>query len=95
MGSLEDFDIAALLQKVIAFFDGFSSDETEPPHGLRLSEAAVHPDDTGCAAASLYQGPHLSTPAGSVNPSRELISVSRPGRTQLAHLCELGTIFVT
>jgi len=30
MGSLEDFDIAALLQKVIAFFDGFSSDETEP-----------------------------------------------------------------
>ncbi|EEN84753.1 hypothetical protein RHOER0001_1108 [Rhodococcus erythropolis SK121] len=33
MGSLEDFDIAALLQKVIAFFDGFSSDETEPPTG--------------------------------------------------------------
>lgn len=30
MGSLEDFDIATLLQKVIAFFDGFSSDETEP-----------------------------------------------------------------
>jgi len=33
MGSLEDFDIAALLQKVIAFFDGFSSDETETPTG--------------------------------------------------------------
>ena len=33
MGSLEDFDIAALLQKVIAFFDGFSADETETPTG--------------------------------------------------------------
>lgn len=31
MGSLEDFDISAVLQKLIAFVDSFSSESPETP----------------------------------------------------------------